>query len=380
MKHKIASENKIQNKKHKKYKQEKRNKRVIRYGASIFVFVALVMSALWLPQVFFDFSDTLMYGQVNLAQQEKPDVMTLTTGYEESLYDRLAGFAEGLAGQRQYYVDEQSKEVTDEIRDFLFESELRFYARGIYTDIIIGVFAEMLGFALEDFAEEAGLELKEWKQYVIYSDDYAQGVNFILWCFGLKNALGDELTILMDAHDYTIYAVQMTGGMEKAMLKVEETELKTADYSEHYESDAAKARNVSHLVDTIRMQGFAWMTLNIYYEIIDQKELEQFSTQIEEIYFKWSINQQETITSVLSDSAGNDVEIYLKSGSAEAYGKDGESWYGIEENGALYYRLPVGNEKVTFDMYNFGEVYDAGQNIYAIMGILEIYELIPEFQ
>ena len=131
MKHKIASENKIQNKKHKKYKQEKRNKRVIRYGASIFVFVALVMSALWLPQVFFDFSDTLMYGQVNLAQQEKPDVMTLTTGYEESLYDRLAGFAEGLAGQRQYYVDEQSKEVTDEIRDFLFESELRFYARRI---------------------------------------------------------------------------------------------------------------------------------------------------------------------------------------------------------------------------------------------------------
>ena len=360
------------------------NKRTLKYAASILVFVLLILSALWLPQVFFDVSDALMYGEVSLMEQEKPDVLTLTTGYEESLFRRLAGFAEGLAGQRQYYVDEQPKEVTDEIQEFLFESVLRYYAYGIYEDMIVGMFTEsMLGYTTETFARKAGLDLYQWNQYVIYSDDYAQGVNFILWCFGLKNSLGDNMTILMDAHDYTVYAVQITGGMERSALSVDIIEIYREEYEEHLNVSVSTTKEFNYLLESLYTQGSVWMNLNIYYEIFDQKELERYFSNVEGVYAMWRNNELETIAGiagVLKDCAGNDVEVYLNLDSNTPYGADGEGWYGIGADDILYYSIPVNENKITFDMYSFGEVYDAGQAISSTMGIREIYELIPEFQ
>lgn len=359
---------------------ENYNKRTLKYGIGILAFVLLIVSALWLPQVFFEVSDALMYGEVSLMEQEKLDVLTLTTGYEESLFRRLAGFAEGLAGQRQYYVDEQPKEVTEEIREFLYASDLRFYADGIYADVIMGMFTtELLGYTPDTFARKTGLELYQWNQYVIYSDDYAQGVNFILWGFGLKNSLGDNLTILMDAHDYTVYAVQLTCGTEHSALSVNVIE-KSAQYREYFESGVSAVKGVNYVLDSLYAHLSAWMTLNIYYEIFDQEELRSYFSKVEEIYAMWNKNQLETIAGVLKDSVGNEVEVYLDAGSGLPYGADGERWYGIGPDDIMYYSLPVQGNKITFDMYSFGEVYDAGQTINATMGIREIYELIPEFR
>lgn len=237
---------------------ENRNKRTLKYGIGILVFVLLIVSALWLPQVFFEASDALMYGEISLMEQEKPDVLTFTTGYEESLFRRLAGFAEGLAGQRQYYVDEQPKEVTDEIREFLYASNLRFYSDGIYADVIMGMFTtETLGYTPDTFAKKTGLELYQWNQYVIYSDDYVQGVNFILWCFGLKNSLGDNLTILMDAHDYTVYAVQLTGGTERSALNADSIAIKNAMYREYFDSGVSAMIDVDHIIESLYMHWSA---------------------------------------------------------------------------------------------------------------------------
>lgn len=371
---------KTRNKKNRNKKavhHENINKRILKYGIGILIFVLMIVSALWLPQVFFEVSDALMYGEVSLMEQEKPDVLTLTTGYEESLFRRLAGFAEGLAGQRQYYVDEQPKEVTDEIQEFLFESGLRYYADGIYNDVIMGMFTESLGFNPDGFARKTRLELYQWNQYVIYSDDYARGVNFILWCFGLKNLLGDNLIILMDAHDYTVYAVQITGGTERSTLNVM---IKSEEYMEYFESGVSALKNVDYVLSSLHTHGITWMTLNNYYEIFDQEEWERYFSQVLEIYSMWNKNQLETIAGVLIDYAGNEVEVYLNAGSGVPYGADGERWYGIGLDGIMYYNLPVEGNKITFDMYSFGEVYDAGQTINTTMGIREIYELIPEFR
>ena len=354
-----------------------RNKRLAKYCAGILVFGLLVVSALWLPQAFFEFSDALMYGEVSLMEQEKPDVLTLTTGYEESIYRRLAGFAEGLAGQRQYYVDEQPKELTGDMVELLYDSVLHYYNYGIYADIIVGFFLQSLGFD-PDMLNEFGVY--QWNQYVIYSDDYTKGVNFILWCFTLRNSFDDELIILMDAHDYTVYAIQITGGTKRSALDVDTVNVNGAAYEEYFQFGVLAVTDIYYLHEMLYMQGDAWMTLSSYYEIFSRDELERFFSEAGEIYEIWSQNQPETIAGVLQDSAGNEVDVYIDLDSGVPYGSDGEKWYGIEDGSLRYCNLPVGGNKITFDIYSFGEFYDAGQTINATMGIREIYELIPEFR
>lgn len=338
----------------------------VKYGAAVLAFAMLVASALWLPQIFFDVSDTLAYGKISLMEQEKLDVLTLNNGYEESLYRRLAGFAEGLAGQRQYYVDEQPKEVTEEIKEFLFESELRFGAYGIFDDVVMDLFVEGLGFTAGEFSNrmKAGYtvsELYQWKQYVIYSDDYAQGVNFILWCFGLRNEAGDDMTILMDAHDHTVYAVQMTGGMG---LQYSVPHVEVSYYEER-----------GYLRDAV------WMGLDIYYDIFGAEELDRFFSRAVEIYDAQGLQQTEKIAGVLSDTAGNGVEIYLRADSDVPYGADGEEWYGEDADGVRHYSLPFGENKITFGIYGFEKpYYTAPQDAVSAMGIREICRLIPEFR
>lgn len=379
MKRQAVSGNKILDKKNQKKKNL--NKRTLQYGAGLLTFVLLIVSALWLPQVFFEVSDALRYGEVSLMEQEDPDVLTLTNGYEESLYRRLKSFAEGRAGQRQYYYNKQPKEVTEEIREFLFESELRFHAYGIYEDMIMRMFTESLGYSPEVFAKKTSLDLYQWDQYVVFSDDYAQGVNFILWCFSLKNSLGDNLTILMDAHDYTVYALNMTCGKERSALYGNTLKIIGTEY---FEQNAAM-KNIAYSdkslltqVDTWLTQVDTWMTLNVYYEIFEADELERCFSDIEKIREEW-YNQPARIAGVLRDSAGNDVEIYLDAGSSVPYGADGEGWYGRGADGILYYSLPFQESKMIFDMYGFEEVYDTSQTISATMGIYEIYRSFPEF-
>lgn len=352
--------------------QRSGNKRAGKYGAAVLAFVLMIVSALWLPQIFFDVSDALRYGKVSLTEQEKPDVLTLTTGYEESLYSRLAGFAEGLADQRQYYVDEQPKEITEEIREFLFESEFRFNTYSVFGDVVMGLFSEALGFLPEElgikmYAGNTELEMYRWKQYVIYSDDYAQGVNFILWCFGLKNASGDDLTILMDAHDYTVYAVQLTGGggLQYSVIYNEQEIVRDSIYSNTWKY----------------MRSSLWMALDIYYNIFEPEELESFFANAKEIYETWGLAQTEKIAGVLHDTAGNAVEIYLGTNSDVPYGAEGEDWYGRDSEGLWYYSLPLGENKLTFGIHGFETPYNIAprDTVYA-MGIREICELIPEFR
>ncbi|WP_460602040.1 hypothetical protein, partial [Escherichia coli] len=50
--------------------------------------------------------------------------------------------------------------------------------------------------------------ITQWKQYVIYSDNYAKGVNFILWYIELEDLEGAKLKLLVDAEDNTLYGLK----------------------------------------------------------------------------------------------------------------------------------------------------------------------------
>ena len=53
-----------------------------------------------------------------------------------------------------------------------------------------------------------------WKQYVIYSDHFEEGVNFILWYIEMQDEDGGTLKLLTDAEDNTLYGIKTEGSSE----------------------------------------------------------------------------------------------------------------------------------------------------------------------
>ena len=69
---------------------------------------AVVLAALWIPQIIFGLQDGILCRDTTLGQKESMDVEALSTTYEKSLAQRLKSFAEGLGEGDSYYVDRKS--------------------------------------------------------------------------------------------------------------------------------------------------------------------------------------------------------------------------------------------------------------------------------
>lgn len=325
----------------------------LKYGAGFFLLFALIASAILLPQAFFEMQDSLLNGKVSLDRKTPPDVLALETGYETSVYRRMANYAEGIDGQRRYYVDEQNRSLPDDAGIFLEESASELFD----GNFVLALFSGALGFHPESFFYEGEISL--WKQYVVYSDDYAQGVNFVLWCMALEHPAGYRLTLLMDAHDYTVYAVRATGrepspDLTKGAVNV--------------------ATDSSYLMDG----DVCWALLNFYYGVLNRDPLSDYLYAIEALRKGWAADETSPMEIWNEDS--NRIQLVLSDAGRLADGSDGEEFYARQIDGFAF-RLPFAGHKLTFDIFSGwadGDGNSAGQPEIT-MGIGEIYELIPEF-
>ena len=150
-------------------KRTDQRKRLYAYAAGAFAVVLLVIGAFLTPRIVFAVQDDLRCGKVELEGLERMDITSFSTGYEQDLYQRFLRYAQGLAEGKQYYVAVKELEPTSEILDFLMSD------KGLYQEGIISL--------LDDYIPEEtfGYNLIQWTQYVIYGDDFSEGVNFLLW-------------------------------------------------------------------------------------------------------------------------------------------------------------------------------------------------------
>lgn len=326
----------------------------LKYGAGFFLLFALIALAILLPQASFEVQDSLLNGKVSLDRKTPPDVMALETGYENSVYRRMANYAEGIDGQRRYYVDEQNGSLTDDGRIFWEK-----YGAELFDgNFVLELFSGALGFHPEVFFIEGEISL--WKQYVVYSDDYAQGVNFVLWCMALEHPAGYRLTILMDAHDYTVYAVRATGREPSPDL-------------------TKGAVNVATGSPYLMAGDVCWALLNFYYGVFDGDPLSDYLYAFEALRKGWAADKTSQMEIWNDDSTR--IQLVLSDTGRLADGSDGEEFYARQIDGFAF-RLPFAGHKLTFDIFSGwtdGDGNSAGQPEIT-MGIGEIYELIPEFQ
>lgn len=324
-----------------------------RRGASYFfvirmlILTVLLAAALYAPQIIFRIQDGILCSRTSFDKREKMDVETLSTTYERQLSQRMENFAEGMEAGEHYYAASQELAPNQELYDF-FNSDLGLRQEFIQALIETGWLH--YGFWEQNFM------VNNWKQYVIYSDDYAKGVNFICWYMELQAESGVILKLLADAETGTIYALKTENRNPDNQLLVNSS----------WEPN---------------LPVVFWYFFADYFEVDSSVELEKIMQELEryaeEMYYSKfidkpyadknviSIKEQSKVTSMISENAGYEMEYdtlrlilpYGDNSLDVMFSIDGES-FPDEEYGGLY-------------------VHYHEPNILA--GFRQIYELIPEF-
>ncbi len=202
---------------HRKYTGRRRSGdryHTLRYILVAVVLLGLLCGAFLGPELVFKAQDRYLCQDTELSMRENLDISVMTTSYEPSLGRRLTDYAQGLAAGTQYYVTSQEFEVTKDLYDRLTDNDIGIYQGLLYTFLDLSY----LPYTITD-----GFSVEQWKQYVIYSEDYAQGVNFILWYLKLYDTEGIGYELLMDAEYGNLYAVK-SAGTAASTVSVKETE------------------------------------------------------------------------------------------------------------------------------------------------------------
>ena len=136
--------------------------------------------------------------------------------------------------------------------------------------------------------------VQQRKQYVIYSDDYAQGVNFIIWYLELVGPSGTGLEILMDAETSTIYGIKTE---RNGLLTQQET-----DKWMHYIWGGSLG---DHLLSAgLETINHLWIYLAMEFEAVSMSEIEAIYTFAEKNSTDSNIELQERIRQLAILSEG----------------------------------------------------------------------------
>lgn len=176
-----------------------RQKRKVKPGRYIFPatgLILLIVMAFLAPKLIFAVQDTRTCSEVKSGAWELMDVTSFDSAYETDLYSRLFRFASELADGKEFYVTAQSGIDQEAVRQLLLPGEA-LYFNGLWLLIDCGLLP----------VDVQVYDILETKQYVIYGEDFAEGVNFIVWYIELGTD-GEEpsVKLLVDARTGEIYA------------------------------------------------------------------------------------------------------------------------------------------------------------------------------
>ena len=346
--------------------------RPLRYYAVIFSTLALlVTAAFFAPQILFQVQDAILCKDTVLTQQESLNVEALSTTYEKSLRTRMQHYAEGLSENRTFYTTSQNLTVTSEVREYIYSD------KGLFSQQVSS-FAEQN--MLPWYIWEQDYTILRWKQYVIYSDDFSEGVNFILWYVEMQDQNGYVVKLLSDAEDGTIYALK--------------TEGKSYTISDGHESQATEVGVVvdgTRYIDELFWNDHAatqiWGMLAYNYDCLDDSEIKDFHILVGE--YGWTggyMSSDGYDERYVYDEADRKRKDIINSDILARY-EAGSTFpekvrYYMEDDNKVIFQLPYGEARLDV-MLEISVDEDSRSYIYNYpdmkIGIRQIYEMIPEF-
>lgn len=330
---------------------EIKHRRVKTYAAGTIALAVLILAAFFLPQLVFYVQDGLRCEDYQFDRQEAQDITLLSTSYETSLYNRLLRFAEDEQSGAKLYVTSQDLTPNQELYDFLKSGD------GLQQSAIM-LLADT---GLFDYSLFYNYQVADWKQYVIYSDNYARGVNFILWYIELEQETGAVLRLLLDAETGSLYGMQS----DYEAMREQTTELKKG-YSD------TLIDFMSAIFGSAYDMAALWISFAYHYGGFDEREA--FLAECEEL-----------LAEMESYGYTAAVDGYIE----EPYEEE-MSWTGVDflwsvrdYGKELELVFPYGEYSQKFLLSMPGDVFYA-KDYYTMLtdvtvGFPSIYELIPEF-
>lgn len=343
------------------------------YVTSVLVLTALVGVAFFAPGWVFGFQDNIRCRDQVLEERENVNVAALSTNYEPSFYQRMANFAEDPAGT-SYYVASEELTDYDRLQDFL-DSDNGLSQGRIWALIQMGLVTEQI----------FSCEISEWKQYVIYSDDYTRGVNFILWYIELVHP--DETIgackLLVGAETGEIYGVKADWG--EAFFSPEMKYDRDIIYYEHSLEECLG-------FPSGEMYGEEWALLALFFSGLTLPDFYDFTDMyisVEEVIHEKAYVDSEYVDETVNMQVSGDEldEIKLKLGITDEYDGHLIDFLGTypamtvwDKGNRLEYVFPYGDSSLIFRMQMAESVPHPWRLKDITVGFPEIYELIPEFQ
>lgn len=370
-------------------RREKRRNILTAYGTAVLALTLLIVAAFQGPEIAFAVQDGIRCSQVISASSEKLDIASFNTGYETDLYRRLTRFAEGLARGDQYYVTVQDMELTSSIM-----------VLGNFEKIAQSSGLEMLVHYLRMMGKNTAYDNTQvtcWKQCVIYGDDFAGGVNFILWYLELDSGV----KLLADGETGQIYGArvnfstssweieegmprddEVAGVMKEAYLWMQR---KVFTYSERWNTAAILGNEFGGLDITERL---FWLEGNEYSIEIEETEAGMGAMRVitdrdpKSNVSVWPDTAIETDAGqAVEEEAGLEEQGYQLAEMEDFFAR--LRWREDEEDKCINFCYPFGkgelNLRFQLDSGLVSTDRDVTFYIDMIFGFPEIYELIPEF-
>ena len=323
-----------------------------RYLLSSAGFILLIGMAFLAPKMIFAVQDTKRCSEVKAEAWERMDVTSFDSDYETDLYPRLFRFAAELADGKPFYVTAQSGIDQEAVRQLLLPGEALHF-NGLWLLIDCGLLP----------VEVQTYEILDAEQFVIYGDDYAEGVNFIIWYIGLgmeqENGGEPIVKLLVDAKTGEIYATAADSRILPWYDLINSRKANTGPSIQKYlglvEEDMPEiAVNFAYWFGGVEYQG---------YSDFNQKYQDQISVN----YSEYDGIIFETDPEMKPEEEATDK---TQEPQAEA------TWEINGDGNDICFGFPYGTHFLEFELHLTDRVGEAGT---FLIGFPEIYDRIPEF-
>lgn len=333
-------------------KKENRHINIRIYAVGAIALAALILTAFFAPSLVFGLQDKLRCQEEQFEIQETQDITLLSTSYEQSLYNRFLRFAEDKQSGAQMYVTARELTPNQELEDFL-QSEKGLWQEGILLLADIGVLPYEL-------LEESQYHATDWKQYVIYNENYDRGVNFIIWYIQLETSSGFVYRMLLDAQTGSLYGIQYDNSVWLAKQESKKV------------IDSVKLSEIMGIsLDSELDRMDAWTGLAYYYGGYHENDYfqKEIQKEMEEYYENMAVD------GYIEEPYINKTVISWSDEYVSKRVTDDEIWYNFS--------FPYEEYKLDFRIRQDSDVFFVEKEYSAVvdmtMGFPDIYELIPEF-
>lgn len=176
-------------------------KKIGAYIVSIAGVLALVIIAVFLPQIFFSVQDSYRTGETNLMSRDVYDIITAQTVYPLDVYTKLHNLAQTGLGDVSVSVVKSSIDIEEfyEIKDSIREQA--------YVMNLVTLLPETFGDSINLLSAD---NIKKCGKYIVYGDEYTNGVILMFWYMKIYlPSVNSYMELVIDSETNHIYYMEV---------------------------------------------------------------------------------------------------------------------------------------------------------------------------